>query len=136
MNLHDWIDELSDLLDVEAEADEGLLNDLSLVAHDNVHPAAGAVTAYLLGVAAGAREAGPEAVEAMAAQAQALAEAWDRPAGADVDADEEADHEVDDELQSIDDLDFEADDEDVDEDVEDEDVEAAQGEGAEEEATV
>ena len=29
MNLHDWIDELCDVLDIEAEADEGLLADLA-----------------------------------------------------------------------------------------------------------
>lgn len=82
MNLHDWIDEVCDLLDIEAEPDEGLLGDLADLAVANVHAAAGPVTAYLLGVAAGASEADPDRVERMAARVQGLAEAWDRPAGA------------------------------------------------------
>ena len=116
MNLHDWIDELCDLLDVETEADESLLGDLAEVAHDNVHPAAGPVTAFLLGVAAGARDARPDAVERMAAKVQGLAEAWDRPAGAvDDDRDSEADDEIDEELTHLDEID-----EEVDEDEEEE----------------
>lgn len=79
MNLHDWIDELCDVLDIEAEVDEGLLSDLSQIVRDNVEPGAAPVTAYLLGIAAG-RDADPESVEALAARAQSLAEGWDRPA--------------------------------------------------------
>ena len=52
MNLHDWIDELCDVLDVEAEVDEGLLADLTKVAAHNVEHMAAPVTAYLLGFAA------------------------------------------------------------------------------------
>ncbi|WP_141014850.1 DUF6457 domain-containing protein [Nocardioides sambongensis] len=97
MNLHDWIDEVCDLLDIEAEADEALLADLAEVAVDNVHASAGPVTAFLLGVAAGGGETDPERIEAMAARVQALAEAWDRPAGAvdETDEDPEADELVD-----------------------------------------
>lgn len=104
MNLHDWIDELCDVLDIEAEADEGLLVDLAGITRDNVHPAAGVVTAFLLGFAAGESDADPEQVERLAARAQALAEAWDRPAGVsdepqvDVEVDELSDAEYDDEL--------------------------------------
>ncbi|WP_435769002.1 DUF6457 domain-containing protein [Nocardioides sp. SYSU DS0651] len=87
MNLHDWIDELCDVLDIEAEADEGLLGDLARITKDNVHPAAGPVTAFLLGLAAGEQGADPDGVERLAARAQALAEAWDRPAGAGDDVD-------------------------------------------------
>ncbi|HYG94892.1 MAG TPA: DUF6457 domain-containing protein [Nocardioides sp.] len=106
MNLHDWIDELCDLLDVEAEADEGLLGDLAEVAVENVHQAAGPVTAFLLGVAAGVRDANPEQVERMAARVQALAEAWDRPASAVVV--EEDEEEIEDlELDDVDELDDE-----------------------------
>lgn len=83
MNLHDWIDELCDALEIEAEADEGLLVDLVGITHDNVHPAAGPVTAFLLGYAAGELGANPDHVERLAAKAQLLAESWDRPAGAD-----------------------------------------------------
>lgn len=82
MNLHDWIDELSDVLEVEAEVDEGLLNDLVTCAADNVERGAGPVTAYLLGLAAGDQGTDPESVEKLAARAQALAEGWDRPASA------------------------------------------------------
>jgi len=103
MNLHDWIDELADVLEVEAEVDEGLLNDLVVLASENVERAAGPVTAYLLGVAAGAQGADPEGVERLAARAQALAEGWDRPADApdpddiydDVPDDSEVDHSSD-----------------------------------------
>lgn len=91
MNLHDWIDELCDVLDIEAEADEGLLVDLAQVTRDNVHPAAGVVTAFLLGFSAGENGADPDQVERLAGRAQALAEAWDRPSGA---ADEVAEVEV------------------------------------------
>ena len=82
MNLHDWIDELSDVLDVEAEVDEGLILDLARTAAQNVQKTAAPITAYLLGVAAGAGDANPEAVERLAAKAQLLAESWDRPADA------------------------------------------------------
>ena len=110
VNLHDWIDELCDLLDIDSEADESLLGDLAEVAHENVHPTAGPVTAFLLGVAAGANEAGPDKVERMAAKVQALAEAWDRPAGAaaDQDRDTEADDEIDEELTHLDEIDEDA----------------------------
>ena len=82
VNLHDWIDELSDVLDVEAEVDEGLLADLTKVAAHNVEHMAAPVTAYLLGFAAATHSANPEQVERLAAKAQALAEGWDRPAAA------------------------------------------------------
>jgi Domain of unknown function (DUF6457) len=82
VNLHDWIDELSDVLDVEIEVDEGLLADLTRVAARNVEHLAAPVTAYLLGVAAASHGANPEQVERLAARAQSLAEAWDRPAAA------------------------------------------------------
>jgi len=104
MNLHDWIDELCDALDIEAEADEGLLVDLSAIVRENVHPAAGPVTSFLLGVAAGEGGIDPDRVEHLAARAQALAESWDRPAGAtgdeedvDVDVTELSETEYDDE---------------------------------------
>lgn len=82
MNLHDWIDELCDVLDLETEVDEGLLSDLTELAHHRVEADAGPVTAYLVGYAAGVRGAGPVVVERLAGQAQELAEGWDRQAGA------------------------------------------------------
>ena len=82
MNLHDWIDELCDVLEVEAEVDEALVLDLARACAENVERPAAPVTAYLLGFAAAARRADPEQVEILAARAQALAEGWDRPANA------------------------------------------------------
>ncbi|MDO9456102.1 DUF6457 domain-containing protein [Nocardioides sp.] len=82
MNLHDWIDELCDVLDLETEVDEGLLTDLAELTHDKVDAHAGPVTAYLLGYAAGGRGAGPVTIERLAGKAQELAESWDRPADA------------------------------------------------------
>ncbi len=92
VNLHDWIDELSDVLDVETEVDEGLVRDLVQMAYQSVDQHAGPVTAYLVGFAAGAADASPEAVEGLAARTQRLAEGWDRPADA-VDPDD-----IDDEI--------------------------------------
>ena len=82
MNLHDWIDELSDVLDVDTELDEALVLDLARAAAHNVARPAAPITTYLLGFAAGSQGADPEAVEALAARAQALADGWDRPANA------------------------------------------------------
>jgi hypothetical protein len=83
VNLHDWIDELSDVLDLEdVEVDEGLLSDLTRTTAENVERLAAPVTAYLLGFAAASRGADPDAVEQLAARAQELAEGWDRPADA------------------------------------------------------
>lgn len=82
MNLHDWIDELSDVLDVDTEVDEGLLLDVARVAATNVQKTAAPVTAYLLGVAVGAADADPEQAERLAGRALLLAEKWERPADA------------------------------------------------------
>jgi len=99
VNLHDWIDELSDVLDVDADVDEGLLGDLTKAAASNVERMAAPVTAYLLGFAAGSRAANPDQVERLAARAQRLAESWDRPADApdpdDIDDEVPDDHLVD-----------------------------------------
>ena len=82
MNLHDWIDELSDVLDVDTELDEGLVLDLARVTAHNVARPAAPITAYLLGFAAGAQDADPDELEALAAKVQVLADGWDRPADA------------------------------------------------------
>jgi uncharacterized protein DUF6457 len=82
VNLHDWIDELSDVLDVEAEVDEALVLDLARAAAHNVERPAAPITTYLLGFAAGSTGASPEALETLAGRAQLLAEGWDRPADA------------------------------------------------------
>jgi hypothetical protein len=82
VNLHDWIDELCDALDVEAEVDEALVLDLARSAAHNVTKVAAPITTYLLGYAAGLQGADPEGVEDLAGRAQALADGWDRPADA------------------------------------------------------
>lgn len=84
MNLHDWIDELCDALDLDldAEVDEALILDLAKVAADNVVRMAAPVTTFLVGYAAGAAHADEDGIERLAARAQVLAEGWDRPPGA------------------------------------------------------
>ena len=82
MNLHDWIDELCDALDIEAEVDEALILDLARAAAHNVNRPAAPITTYLLGCAAGSQDSDQEAVEALAAKAQRLADHWDKPASA------------------------------------------------------
>ena len=82
MNLHDWIDELCDALDIETELDETLVLDLARASAHNVTKVAAPLTTYLLGYAAGAHDADPEGVEKLAARAQQLADTWDRPADA------------------------------------------------------
>lgn len=82
VNLHDWIDELCDALDIDAEVDEALVLDLARSAAHNVTKVAAPITTYLLGVAAGSQAANPERIEQLAAKAQLLADHWDRPADA------------------------------------------------------
>ncbi|MBB6627823.1 molybdopterin-guanine dinucleotide biosynthesis protein MobA [Nocardioides sp. KIGAM211] len=82
MNLHDWIDELCDVLDLDVEVDEALVLDLARAAAHNVTRPAAPITTYLLGYAAGSQGADLEGIEALAARAQRLAEGWDRPADA------------------------------------------------------
>ena len=97
MTRHAWLDELCDVLDIEAEIDEGLVRVLAgTVAHTGERAAA-PVTASLLGLAAGSGGADPEQVEARAARAPVLAEGWDRPADA-PDPDDDDDEDADDSL--------------------------------------
>lgn len=82
MNLHDWIDELCDVLDIEAELDEALVLDLARAAAHNVQRPAAPLTTYLLGYAAGLGGADAAGIEALAERATQLALSWERPAGA------------------------------------------------------
>jgi hypothetical protein len=82
VNLHDWIDELCDALDIDTEVDEALILDLAKVAADRVVRPAAPITTFLLGWAAGCADADAEEVERLAARAQRLAEGWDRPSDA------------------------------------------------------
>ena len=66
VNLHDWIDELMDALDVETEVDEGLILDLAREAAHRVQRPAAPISTYLLGYAAALAGGGPAKVEALA----------------------------------------------------------------------
>ena len=104
MTLHDWIDELCDALDIDAEVDEGLVLDLARDAAHNVERPAAPITTYLLGYAAALHEANPDQLERLAAAATELAERWgreDKDDDDDVDDVEEAEG-LDDELVDID----------------------------------
>lgn len=76
VNLHDWIDELCDALEIDTEVDEGLVLDVARVAAHSVERAAAPVTTYLLGYAAALRNGDITDVEILAARAQILAEKW------------------------------------------------------------
>lgn len=82
VNLHDWIDELCDVLDVEVELDEALVLDLARDAAHNVQRPAAPITTYLLGYASAVHGADPARTEELAGLASQLAVNWERPAGA------------------------------------------------------
>lgn len=84
MNLHDWIDELMDALDIEGEIDEALILDVARQAAHQVQRPAAPISTYLLGYAAALAGGGPQETEALAARVFALAEKWD--GGEDVEA--------------------------------------------------
>lgn len=86
MTLHDWIDEVCDLLDLDHEVDEALVLDLARVCAHGVERPAAPVTTYLLGYAAAAGRLDASAIEVQADRVTALAERWDTPA-AEVDDD-------------------------------------------------
>lgn len=94
MTLHDWIDEVCDLLDLDHELDEALVLDLARVcAHGVVRPAA-PVTTYLLGYAAAAGRLDAAGIEAQADRITALAERWDTTAAESDDTDTDTDVDV------------------------------------------
>ena len=78
MNLHDWIDELCDALDIEVEVDEALVLDLARDAAHSVERKAAPISTFLLGYAAGAADADQEELERLAGRAAALAARWDK----------------------------------------------------------
>lgn len=99
MNLHDWIDELCDVLDVEVDLDEALILDVAREAAHNVERPAAPITTFLLGYAAARSDGNPEDVEKLAGAALALAARWDKSAY-DV-AHEDDDPEIEGELESV-----------------------------------
>jgi hypothetical protein len=101
VTLHDWIDELCDALEIDAEIDEGLVLDLAREAAHNVERPAAPITTYLLGYAAGLQEANPEQLEQLAAVATELAERWGGEEK-DLDVDEVEEAEIDEELVDVD----------------------------------
>jgi hypothetical protein len=84
VNLHDWIDELMDVLDIEVELDEGLVLDVARQAAHRVQRPAAPISTFLLGYAAGLKEGGTEETEELAGRVLALAEKWE--GGEDVEA--------------------------------------------------
>lgn len=100
MNLHDWIDELCDALDVEVDLDEALILDVARDAAHNVARPAAPITTFLLGYAAAKFQGDSDEVERLAAAACDLALRWDKPA--DVLEHEDDDPEVEEELASVD----------------------------------
>ena len=76
VTLHDWMDELCDALEIDAEVDEALVLDLARDAAHNVERPAAPITTYLLGYAAALHDASPEKLERLAAAATELAEKW------------------------------------------------------------
>ncbi|MDQ6688659.1 MAG: DUF6457 domain-containing protein, partial [Actinomycetota bacterium] len=99
VNLHDWIDELCDVLGIETDVDESLVLDLARDAAHNVERRAAPITTFLLGYAAALNDADPEEVERLAGAATELALRWDKPA--DVVEHEDDDPEVEDELADV-----------------------------------
>jgi hypothetical protein len=100
VNLHDWIDELCDALDVEVDVDESLILDLAREAAHNVERPAAPVSTFLLGYAAARSGGDLDELERLAGIATDLALRWDKPA--DVLKHEDEDPEVEAELADVD----------------------------------
>ena len=77
MNLHDWIDELCDALDVEVEVDEALILDVAREAAHRVERPAAPVSTFLLGYAAALAGGSVEKTENLAGRALDLAARWE-----------------------------------------------------------
>lgn len=96
MNLHDWIDELCDALDVDVDLDESLVLDVAREAAHGVARPAAPITTFLLGYAAAGAEGDPDEIDRLAAIAIDLARRWDKTP--DDLAHEDDDPDVEDEL--------------------------------------
>ena len=99
MNLHDWIDELCDTLDIELDVDESLVLDVAREAAHNVERPAAPVSTFILGYAAAQSDADPDELERLAAATMDLAQRWEK--SADQLAHEDDDPEVEDELAEV-----------------------------------
>ncbi|HET9499444.1 MAG TPA: DUF6457 domain-containing protein [Marmoricola sp.] len=100
MNLHDWIDELCDALDVEVDLDEALILDVAREAAHNVQRPAAPITTFLLGYAAAQHNGDTDEVERLSAVAIDLARRWEK--SADDLAHEDDDPEIEQELEDVD----------------------------------
>ncbi len=94
MNLHDWIDELCDELDIEVEVDESLVLDLARDAAHSVERRAAPISTFLLGYAAAGANGDQAETERLAALAAALAARWDKSPDELAHEDDEIDVEV------------------------------------------
>ncbi len=91
VNLHDWIDELCDVLDIDTEVDEGLVLDLAKVVADNVVRKAAPDQRLPPRVRRRSQRGQPRGGREARREGAALAEGWDRPPDAKdpVDVDDE-----------------------------------------------
>lgn len=100
MNLHDWIDELCDALDIEVDVDESLILDVAREAAHNVQRPAAPVSTFLLGYAVAQSNGDPDELDRLATAAMDLAARWEK--SADEVAHEDDDPEVEAELADAD----------------------------------
>ncbi|MGH3412317.1 MAG: DUF6457 domain-containing protein [Marmoricola sp.] len=100
MNLHDWIDELCDALDIEVDVDESLVLDVAREAAHGVDRPAAPVSTFLLGYAVASAAGDPDEVDRLAATTMDLAQRWDK--SPEEIAHEDDDPEVDEELAEAD----------------------------------
>lgn len=105
VNLHDWIDELCDALDVSLDVDEALILDVTRDAAHAVQRTAGPITAFLVGYALAGSDGDPDELERLAATASELAARWDKS----------PDDEDDDEDEPVEDIDLSGEEDDQDE---------------------
>lgn len=77
VNLHDWIDELCDALDLEAEIDEALVLDVARETAHRVERPAAPVSTFLLGYATALAGGSPERAEELAGRVLNLAAKWE-----------------------------------------------------------
>ena len=77
VNLHDWIDELMDVLDLDLELDEALVLDVAREAAHRVQRPAAPISTFLLGYAAALADGDPREVEKLAARTVELATRWE-----------------------------------------------------------
>lgn len=78
VNLHDWIDELCDALDLDLEVDESLVLDVAREAAHNVERPAAPISTFLLGYAAARSGGDPDELDRLASATVDLARRWDR----------------------------------------------------------